>query len=101
MRVKVLSGLRLAARLVELKDQEVRIFLYGPGVRPAESDDRELQKALADCAAALIPVGACPVNAERIGVDMAPIADRGAQLDQRAVDAMVQLIEDGYQVIGV
>lgn len=101
MREKALAGLRLAARLAERKAHEVRVFLYGPGVHLADADDPELEEAFSGLGTALIPVGACPVNVARLGADQAAIANKGVQLDEHAVDAIVAVVEEGYQVIGI
>jgi len=97
---KALTGLRLAERLKNGQHQDVRVFLYGPGVKLA-SLGGAVQEALRALDAATVPVQACPFNAQSQGVAHNLLRDRGVNLDERASDVLIHWVEDGYQIIGV
>jgi hypothetical protein len=97
---KALSGLRLASRLKAVRQQDVQVFFYGPGVRLAVSNTPRMVEALSELREAQVSFGACPVNAERMGVDPELVSATGSDL-RSAVDVMVDLVEQGYQVIGI
>jgi len=46
-------------------------------------------------------IGACPVNAQTMGVADDVVASAGVNLKRRAVDALIELVEGGYQIIGI
>ncbi len=100
LEAKALSGLRLAGRLKSVRQQEVQVFFYGPGVRLAVSNTPLVVEALNELKAANVAFAACPVNAERMGVDVDVVSATGSDL-RPAVDVIVDLVEQGYRVIGI
>lgn len=98
---KALAGLRLAERLATGRQQDVKVFLYGPGVRLAATDRPDIAEALTALRSGAIPVQACPFNVKQQGVDAETVTAVGVNIDQPAGEALIQLVEDGYQVIGV
>ncbi|MCL8206601.1 MAG: DsrE family protein [Actinomycetia bacterium] len=97
---KALAALRLADRLKSVRHQEVQVYLYGPGVRLAVEGDEAVRQALRDLGGHEVPVQACPVNVQQLG--LAEDAVRGAGVGLRpAGEVLVELVEQGYQVIGV
>jgi hypothetical protein len=95
---KALTGLRLAGRL-QSTGQDVRVFLYGPGLEVAVDggEGEEAVRALKGVAR----VQACPYNATHQGIAHELLLDRGVNLDQTASATLVEWTEAGFQVIGV
>jgi hypothetical protein len=97
---KAMTGLRLAERLKNGKQQDVRVFLYGPGVRLATAGGA-LEEAVRTLSGSAIPVQVCPFNARSQEVAHELLLDQGVSLDETASEALVRWIEEGFQVIGV
>jgi hypothetical protein len=97
---KAMSGLRLAQRLRANRNQDVRVYLFGPGVALGESTLPAVVEVLSDLAASQVPVQACPANVTQMGLDEKVITERGIELEP-AGNIMIELVESGYQVIGV
>jgi hypothetical protein len=97
---KALAALRLADRLKTVRGQDVQVYLYGPGVRLAVEGEEAVRQAFHELGGHDVPVQACPVNVQQLG--LAEEAVRGAGVGLRpAGEVLVELIEQGYQVIGV
>lgn len=100
LEAKALAGLRLAARLKTARQQEVQVYLFGPGVGLAVSESPAVQSALKDLREADVAVGACPANVENMGLDTMAVSAVGVGL-RPAGEVMIELVENGYQVIGI
>ncbi|MCY0899827.1 MAG: DsrE family protein [Firmicutes bacterium] len=98
---KALAALRLAERLKTVRQQNVEVFLYGPGLQLTQSLSPAIQDALASLREATVSMGACPVNVQTMGVAEDVVAAAGVDLKRRAVDALIELVEGGYQIIGI
>lgn len=100
-RGKALSGLRLAQRLRAVRHEEhVQVYLFGPGVRLTVDDDPDIKQVLTDLKEASVTVQACPANVKQMGLDEAVVLASGARL-RPAGEVLVELADDGYQIIGV
>jgi hypothetical protein len=97
---KAMSGLRLAERLKTTRGQDVKVYLFGPGVALGQSDIPEVVKALEDLRVGEVGVQACPANVEQLGLDRAAIEAHGIGL-RPAGEVLVELVEEGYQIVGV
>ncbi len=98
---KALSGLRLAERLRTVRQQEdVQVYLFGPGVQLTTSDNPQIQEALKDLRAASVTVQACPANVKQMNLDEAAVQATGVAL-RPAGEVLVELVDQGYQIIGV
>ncbi len=97
---KAMSGLRLAERLKITRGQDVKVYLFGPGVALADGSVPEVTEALAALRAGEVEVQACPNNVAQLGLDGAVIEGHGVGL-RPAGEVLVELVEEGYQVIGV
>ncbi|MHB8191046.1 MAG: DsrE family protein [Ferrimicrobium sp.] len=97
---KAMSGLRLAQRLKTTRDQDIRVYLFGPGVALGESKDDAVRTVLEDLREAGVPVGACPANVVQMGLDENAISGFGIEL-RPAGEVLIELVESGYQVVGV
>lgn len=97
---KAMSGLRLAQRLRANRGQDTRIYLFGPGVALGDSSIPDVVAVLEDLRNSEVPVQACPANVEQMGLDGEVITSRGIQLEP-AGSVMIELVESGYQVVGV
>ena len=99
--LKALSGLRLAHRLRTTRDQkDVQVYLFGPGVQLTTDNNPEIQGVLKDLRAASVTVGACPANVKQLGLDEAAVLATGTQL-RPAGEVLLELVDDGYQIVGV
>ncbi len=99
--LKALSGLRLAQRLRTTRDQkDVHVYLFGPGVQLTTDTNAQIQEALKDLREASVPVEACPANVKQLGLDESTVLATGAQL-RPAGEALLELVDQGYQIIGV
>lgn len=97
---KALTGLRLAERLKNGKQQEVRVFLYGPGVKLAAAGGA-VEEAVRALGTASVPVQVCPFNARSQDVAHELLLDEGVNLDETASEALIRWIDEGFQIIGV
>jgi hypothetical protein len=97
---KALAGLRLATRLKTVRQQDVKVYLFGPGVGLAASDSPQLVSALTDLRAAGVPLGACPANVKMMGLDEAVVLAAGAELTP-AGEVLIDYVESGYEVVGI
>ena len=97
---KALSGLRLAQRLRANRAQDARVYLFGPGVALGESSIPAVVAVLEDLCNSEVPVQACPANVEQMGLDEKVITGRGIELEP-AGNVMIELVESGYQIVGV
>lgn len=97
---KVIANLRLALRLKTARGQTVRVFFYGPGLRLAESADDTIRAAIAELHQESVQLEACPNNARLLQVDELKITSQGIAFHS-AGEVLVQLVEEGYQVITV
>ena len=95
---KALAALRLAARLKSQRAQDVEIYFFGPGVKLVGEATGEVREAIDACFGAEVPSGACPFNAEQFGVKE-ELAARGFRMEP-AGEALIRLVEAGYQVVG-
>jgi len=98
---KAVAGLRLAERLATARQQEVTVFLYGPGVKLVGSDRADVAEALAALRTGSVPMNACPFNVKMVGMDPDVVSQAGVSVDKTAGEVLIQLVEDGYQVIGI
>ncbi|MCL5063667.1 MAG: DsrE family protein [Firmicutes bacterium] len=98
---KAMAGLRLAQRLRTVRDQkEVEVYLFGPGVRLTTDPNPGIQEVLQDLKLADVRVGACPANVKQMGLDEEQVMASGAVL-RPAGEVLVELVDAGYQIIGV
>ncbi len=97
---KAMSGLRLAQRLRANRGQDVRVYLFGPGVALGASDGAPVTEVLADLAASEVPMQACPANVAQMGLDEQVLTGRGIALEP-AGNIMIELVESGYQIVGI
>ncbi|WP_298345117.1 DsrE family protein [Ferrimicrobium sp.] len=97
---KAMSGLRLAQRLRANRGQDVRVYLFGPGVALGESSIPAVLEVLSDLQESEVPVQACPANVTQMGLDEKVLTGRGIALEP-AGNIMIELVESGYQIIGV
>jgi hypothetical protein len=96
---KALTGLRLAGRLRSAGQEDVRVFLYGPGLEVAV-DGGEGEAALR-ALNGVARVQACPHNATHQGIAHELLLDRGVSLDQTVSANIIDWTEAGFQIIGV
>lgn len=98
LEAKVLSGIVLASRLKKNRGQDVEVYFFGPGVELVGKPSPKVAEALAMLRDAEVHGGYCPFNAEQFGVEEAV---SGAGLHGEAAgEALIRLVEDGYQVVG-
>jgi hypothetical protein len=98
---KALSGLRLAERLRSVrKQQDVQVYLFGPGVKLTTDGDPQIQAVLQDLRQASVTVEACPANVKQLGLDEAAVLATGVGL-RPAGEVLVELVDNGYQIVGV
>ncbi len=95
-----MSGLRLAQRLKSTRDQDVKVYLFGPGVALGEGKDPAIKGVLEELRSSAVPVQACPANVAQMELDEKVITGFGIEL-RPAGEVLVELVEQGYQVIGV
>lgn len=96
---KALANLILAGRLKNQRHQDVQVYFFGPGVQLAGQAEGPLAESLKALADGAVPMAACPFNAEQYGVSTG-ITDHGITMEL-AGEALVRLVEQGYQVVGV
>jgi hypothetical protein len=97
---KALAGLRLASRLKTVRQQDVKVYLFGPGVALAASSSEDVAAALESLREAGVPVGACPANVKSMGIDEQLVLNAGVELNP-AGEVLIDWVETGYQVIGI
>ncbi|MBX5465945.1 MAG: DsrE family protein [Firmicutes bacterium] len=96
---KVLPNLVMAERLKKQRGQEVEVYFFGPGIRLAAEAEGRMKEAIEALRSADIPMRACPAIADQYGVS-ARMTEQGIVLEP-AGQVLVQLVESGYQVVGV
>lgn len=97
---KAMSGLRLAERLKTRRGEDVKVYLFGPGVALADGTHAEVSAVLAELREGEVEVQACPANVDQLGLDHAVVEAHGVGL-RPAGEVLVELVEAGYQVVGV
>lgn len=99
--MKALTGLRLAQRLRTTRDQkDVQVYLFGPGVALTTDQNPQIQEALSDLREASVTVQACPANVKQLELDEEAVLATGTTL-RPAGEVLLELVDAGYQVIGV
>lgn len=96
---KALANLRLASRLRDNRKQDVQVYFFGPGVELAGRAEGAVKEALMGLTQSSVPIAACPFNAEQYGVTT-QVTDQGIVMEP-AGEALIRLVENGYQVVGV
>ena len=96
---KAIANIVLAGRLSANRSQDVQVYFFGPGVQLAGQAEGFLVEALATLVQGAVPIAACPGNAEQYGVTTR-VTDQGITLEP-AGEALVRLVNDGYQIVGV
>ena len=96
---KALSAIRLATRLKSQRQQDVEVYFFGPGVELMGRATGDLRDGVDALFAASVPAGVCPFNAQQFGVEDA-LRTRGFRMEP-AGEALVRLVDEGYQVVGV
>lgn len=97
---KVIAALRFATRLKTVRKQDVQVYVYGPALRLVTGGNPDVRKLLDALVHDAVPLQACPVNAEQVGIPHDALEAVGVSL-RSAGEVMVELVEQGYQVIGV
>lgn len=95
---KALAGIILATRLKQHRGQDVEVYFFGPGVQLAGKAEGRVHEALQGLMGAGVPAGVCPANADQYGVTDALNASGFAM--EPAGEALIRLVENGYQVVG-
>lgn len=95
---KALAGVRIAARLRQSRRAETKVVFFGPGVQLLDQASGELREALESLKGAGSPIIACQFNAKQLGAEER-LKNYGVSLEP-ASDVLVQLTEEGYQVVG-
>ncbi len=95
---KALAGVRIAARLRQSGRAETKVIFFGPGVQLLDQATGELREALEALKGAGSPLIACQFNAKQLGAEDRLTA-YGVSLEP-AGDVLIQLTEEGYQVVG-
>lgn len=96
---KALSAMILASRLKKLRQQDVEVYFFGPGVALVGHPSEKIQEAINSLKDAEVRGSFCPANAQQFGVEEAVTAN--GLHGEPAGEAVVRLIEEGYEVIGV
>jgi hypothetical protein len=97
---KALSGLRLAERLKTRRGEDVKVYLFGPGVALGEGKIPEIKAVLDDLRAGEVELQACPANVEQMGLDAAVLEANGVGM-RPAGEVLVELVDAGYQIVGI
>jgi hypothetical protein len=95
---KALAGVRIAARLHQAGKAETKVVFFGPGVKLLDEATGDLREAIEALKGAGVPILACQFNAQQLGASER-LQAYGVDL-QGAGDVLVQLTEEGYQVVG-
>lgn len=98
LEAKALSGIVLASRLKKNRGQDVEVYFFGPGVELVGKPSEKVKEALAMLRDAEVHGGYCPFNAQQFDVESA-VSGEGLH-GEPAGEALVRLIEEGYQVVG-
>lgn len=98
LEAKAISGIILASRLKKNRGQDVEVYFFGPGVQLVGKPSEKVKEALAMLRDAEVHGGYCPFNAQQFDVETAVTAE--GLHGEAAGEALVRLIEDGYQVVG-
>jgi hypothetical protein len=96
---KALANAVLAGRLKTMRNQDIQVYFFGPGVELAGKTDGPMAEAIKTLAQGEVPMGACPFNAEQYGVTTT-VTDKGIKMEP-AGEALIRLVEEGYQIVGV
>lgn len=96
---KALANIVLASRLKKNRSQDVQVYFFGPGVKLAGHADGKLLDALGALGESIVPMGACGANAEQYGVTQS-LTEKGIVIEP-AGEALIRLIDQGYEVVGV
>ena len=95
---KALAGVRIAARLKQAGKAETKVVFFGPGVQLLDQATGDLHEALEALKGQGVPIVACQFNAQQLGATDR-LKEYGVDL-LAAGDVLVQLTEEGYQVVG-
>ncbi|MCY0874997.1 MAG: DsrE family protein [Firmicutes bacterium] len=95
---KALAGMVLASRLKKNRGQDVEVYFFGPGVKLVGSSSERVKEALSMLKDAQVVGSYCPFNAQQYSVEDA-VSGAGLQ-PEPAGEALVRLVEQGYQVVG-
>ena len=95
---KALAGVRIAARLKQNGRAETKVVFFGPGVQLLDEATGDLREAIESLRGQGVPILACQFNAQQLGATER-LKAYGVDL-QGAGDVLVQLTEEGYQVVG-
>ena len=98
LEAKAISGIVLGSRLKKTRGQDVEVYFFGPGVKLVGEPSEAVREALAMLRDADVHGGYCPFNAQQYGVETA-VAGAGLH-GEPAGEALVRLVEEGYQVVG-
>ncbi|MDA8195392.1 MAG: DsrE family protein [Thermaerobacter sp.] len=96
---KAMANLVLAGRLKTNRQQDVQVYFFGPGVQLAGQAEGALLGAISALAEGQVPMAACPANAEQYGL-VSSVTEKGVAMEP-AGEAMIRLVEQGYQIVGV
>ena len=99
LRDKALANIVLAGRIKTNRQQDVEVYFFGPGVKLVGNADEALTQSLQALNDGNVPMAACPFNAEQYGVTES-VGRHGVSMEP-AGEALVRLVEQGYQSIGV
>ena len=98
---KALSALVLAQRLRTVRhQQDVEVYLFGPGVALTTAGIPAIQQALAALKESEVRTRACPANVRQMGLDEQVVSATGVVLEPAGA-VIVDLVDQGYQIIGV
>jgi hypothetical protein len=95
---KALAGIRLAQRMKDHRGQDMEVYFFGPGIKLLGDPPPPVKAALEDLFQSKAPVGICPANAEQLGIKD-ELAAQGYRMEP-AGEALIRLVEAGYQVVG-
>ncbi len=96
---KALANIVLAGRLKANRNQDIEVYFFGPGVELAGKAEGMLAESLKKLNEGNVPMAACPFNADQYGVTES-ITASGVKMEP-AGEALVRLVEQGYQIVGV
>ncbi|QSO48672.1 hypothetical protein [Alicyclobacillus mengziensis] len=80
------------------RGQDVEVYFFGPGVELVGKPSDKVKEALTMLRNAEVYGGYCPFNAQQFDVESA-VSGEGLH-GEPAGEALVRLIEEGYQVVG-
>ncbi|OLZ11646.1 DsrE family protein [Sulfobacillus thermosulfidooxidans] len=99
LRDKALANIVLAGRLKANRGQDIQVYFFGPGVQLAGQADEQIEQALKALTDGSVPMAACPFNADQYGVTER-VGAKGITMEP-AGEALIRLVEQGYQIVGV